>query len=101
MEILSEKEMGLVEEKLFQPILSSIPAGNSLYSSFTILQREDDMHAVILRYQSKEDYIGSNEDIPDTDEEDNEFTPDVCIRSEFLGARRLMIVLSGYNEEEN
>ena len=101
MEILSEKEMGLVEEKLFQPILSSIPAGNSYYSSFTILQREDDMHAVILRYQSKEDYIGSNEDIPETDEEDDELTPDVCIRSEFLGARRLMIVLSGYNEEEN
>jgi hypothetical protein len=93
-EILSKDEMGLVEEKLFRPLMSSIPKGASPYSSFTILEREDTKHAVILRYGSKEDYIGTNPDIPEREEDDDEFTPDVCIRSEFLGARRLMIVLS-------
>jgi Na+-driven multidrug efflux pump len=93
-ELLSKDEMGLVEEKLFRPLMSSIPAGASPYTSFTILEREDAKHAVILRYESKEDYIGTNPDIPEQDEDDDEFAADVCIRSEFLGARRLMIVLS-------
>ena len=63
-------------------------------------QIKDDMRAVILRYRSKEDYIGKNEDFAEVDEEDDEFEPDVCIRSLFLGMRRLMIVLSGKEERE-
>ena len=92
-EILSGDELGLVEEKLFRPLMSSIPAGAAPYSSFTILEREDKRRAVILRYGSKEDYIGTNPDIPEQDEDNEEFAANVCIRSEFLGARRLMIVL--------
>jgi Na+-driven multidrug efflux pump len=100
-DILSGKELELVEEKLFKPLMSSIPEGVTPYSSFSILKREDDTHGVILRYESKEDFIGANDDIPETEEDDDEFAPNVCIRSEFLGARRLMIVLSESEEEEN
>jgi len=99
-DILTQKEVDFVEKKMFTPLLSSLPEGVLLKSSFTILQREDDMRAVILRYRSKEDYIGANEDFAEADEEDDEFEPDVCIRSLFLGMRRLMIVLSGKEERE-
>ena len=97
-EILTEKELELVEKKLFQPLLCSIPEDAFPLSSFSILECKDATRAVILRYESKQDYIGINPDIPEADEEDDEFTPNVCIRSEFLGNRRLMIVLS---TEEN
>lgn len=93
--ILSGSELDTVEEKLFLPLISSVPEGVSLRTSFSILKRDDDMRAAILRYESKEDYIGANPDIPELDEDDDEFAPNVCIRSEFLGARRLMIVLGG------
>jgi hypothetical protein len=94
-EILTEKELDLVEKKLFAPLIASVPDGLSPHSSFTILEREDGMRAAILRYESKKDYIGENEDMPEQDEDETEFSPDTCIKSEFLGARRLMIVLSG------
>jgi Na+-driven multidrug efflux pump len=93
-EILTGKELDMVEEKMFSPIMASVPVGHSPHSSFTILEREDGMHAAILRYESKKDYIGENDDMPEEDEDETEFSPDTCIRSEFLGARRLMIVLS-------
>lgn len=93
-EILTGKELDLVDKKLFKPLVTSIPESIPLHSSYTILERDDGMRAVILRYESKEDYIRTNPDIPEVEEDDDEFTPDVCIRSEFLGARRLMIVLS-------
>ena len=88
-----------MENKLFCPLISSVPEGASPHSSYTILERDDGMRAAIIRYESKEDYIGSNEAIPEVDKDDDEFSPDVCIRSEFLKARRLMIVLSGESEE--
>lgn len=92
--ILTPKELAMVEEKLFSPLMSSIPEGVSLRTSFTILERDDDRRAVILRYISKQDYMETNSDIQEEDEDDDDFEPDVCIRSEFLGTRRLMIVLS-------
>jgi len=96
--VLTDKQLDMVEEKLFSPLIASIPAGVSLNSVFTILKRKDGMLAVILRYESKEDYVGTNSAIPEQNEDETEFTPDVCIRSEFLGTRRLMIVLSGKYE---
>ncbi len=97
-DFLSDKELDMVDKKLFSPLLASIPAGVSPYSVFTVLKRDDGMLAVILRYESKDDYIGKNNTIPEQDEDETEFTPNVCIRSEFLGARRLMIVLGGNYE---
>ena len=63
-EILTEKELELVEKKLFQPLLYSIPEDAFPLSSFTILERKDATRAVILRYESKQDFIGINPDIP-------------------------------------
>ena len=97
-EVLTPDEVGMVEDKMFSPLMSSLPEDVIIQSTFTILRRDDDMRAVILRYISKEDYIGTNENIAEVDEDDGEFEPDVCIRSVFLGARRLMIVISGNNE---
>ncbi|MCR4762044.1 MAG: hypothetical protein K5696_00795 [Lachnospiraceae bacterium] len=100
-ELLSGKELGLVEEKMFRPLMASVPEGVSLQTSYSILERDDGMRGVILRYESKKDYIGANPDISEQDEDDDELVTDVCIRSEFLGARRLMMVLSGTDKEEN
>lgn len=97
-DILTAKELEIVKTKFFAPLLSCIPEGSAFNSSFTILQRDDDMHVVILRYESKKDFIGENADMAEVDEEDEDFVPDTCIRSEFLGARRLMIVLSKAEE---
>lgn len=99
-EILTKRELALVENKLFQPLISSVPEGVSPHSSYTVLERDDGMRAAIIRYESKDDYIGSNEAIPEVDEDDDEFSPDICIRSEFLKNRRLMIVLSKESEEK-
>ena len=93
--ILTDEETELVNEKLFMPLMSSLPEGVAPHGTFSVLQRDDGRRSVIVRYESKEDYIGANPDIPEQDEEETEFLPDVCIRSEFLGARRLMIVLGG------
>lgn len=99
-EVLTPEEVGMVEDKMFSPLMSSLPEDVIIQSTFTILRRDDDMRAVILRYISKEDYIGANDNIAEVDEDDGEFEPDVCIRSVFLGARRLMIVISGNNEKK-
>lgn len=95
--ILSEKEFSMIKEKMLEPLLAAVPSGVVLKSSFTILTRDDGRLAVILRYESKEDYLGTDEDISEREEEDDDVVieSDVCIRSEFLGDRRLMIVLSG------
>ena len=93
--ILTEAQMKLMDEKMLSPLLAAIPDGICPDSSFTILEREDGRRAAILRYASKKDYVGTDQDTAEQDEdEDTEVTPDECIRSEFLGTRRMMIVLS-------
>lgn len=99
--ILTGQEIAMVEDKLFTPLMKSVPAGIFLQTSFTILERDDGLRAAILRYKSKKDYIGTNSDIPEHDEDDDDFAPNICIKSEFLGARRLMIVLSGEKKADN
>ena len=79
----------------------SVKKSRQEQTSFTILERDDGLKAVILRYKSKKDYIGTNSDMPEQDEDDDDFAPNICIRSEFLGARRLMIILSGEEETDN
>ena len=96
--ILTENEFDMVWKKMFLPLMSSIPEGVCPHSSFTVLERKDGMCAAIFRYESKEDFIGANCDIPEVDEEDDDLVPDECVRSEFLGARRLMIVFGSKPE---
>ncbi len=93
--ILTEEQMNLIDEKMLTPLLSAVPDGVCPDSSFTILEREDGRRAVILRYASKKDYLEADRNLTEWDEdEDTEVTSDECIRSEFLGTRRLMIVLA-------
>lgn len=93
--ILTEEQMNLIDEKMLAPLLSAIPDDACHDSSFTILEREDGRRAVILRYASKKDYLEADQNLTEWDEdEDTEITSDECIRSEFLGTRRLMIVLA-------
>ena len=92
--ILTEAQMKLVDEKMLSPLLAAVPEVACPESSFTILEREDGRRAVILRYASKKDYLGTDQNTSaGNEDEDTEVTPDECVRSEFLGARRLMIVL--------
>ena len=74
--------------------MSSVKADGAPHTSFTILERKDGLHAVVLRCESKKGLIGAEEAVPETQGDEEEFSHDVCIRSEFLGAERLMIVLS-------
>lgn len=99
--ILTGQELSMVEDNLLTPLMNSLPDGISLQTSFTILERDDGALAAILRYGSKKDYIGTDQDIPEQDEDDDEFAPNICIRSEFLGARRLMIIFSREDKNEN
>ena len=92
--VLTGKELGIVEEQLFRPLMSSVKADGAPHTSFTILERKDGLHAVVLRCESKKGLIGAEEAVPETQGDEEEFAHDVCIRSEFLGAERLMIVLS-------
>lgn len=85
--ILSPQEQEMVQEKMFSPLLAAIPGGAAPESTFTVLVRDDNSRAVILRYKSKKDYIGDEPEI-----EDDEIKAGECLRSEFIGCRRLMMV---------
>ena len=58
--ILTDKELELVEKEMLSPLIAAVPDGHSPNSSFTILERDDGKRAVILRYESKKDYIGAD-----------------------------------------
>ena len=62
-------------------------------STWTILERKDGRKAVILRYEDRVDYLErmSPYDGDKGDEEDIPFNQ--CIRSEFFGTRRMMLIL--------
>ena len=100
-EILPPDRLELVKEKMFRPILAALPGGVSPAFSFTILERTDGRQAVILRYASRKDDLEAGPAVPETGDGDGEeaIPPDTCIRSEFLGMRRLMMVLSGQEEK--
>ncbi len=86
--ILSLREQRTVQEKMLSPLLAAIPDGTAPESTFTVLVRDDDSRAVILRYESKKDYLG---DLPE--DEDDEIKVGECRRSEFIGCRRLMMIV--------
>lgn len=106
-EILSREQLNLVKNKMLMPLLAALPEGRNPRGSFTILERDDGRKTVLLRYVSKTDYLENNEAMPeieseeDDDDDAEETVPfDTCIRSEFLGLRRLMIVLDENNTSD-
>ena len=97
-EILTNEQLSLIREKMLKPLLKSIPEGASPECTYTILKREDERAAAILRYESKKDYLGAEPGMSEIDFGDQETEVqipfDTCIRSEFLGMRRMMIVFN-------
>ena len=89
-EVLTEMQANKVWEKVLNPFEKALPEEKAPLCAFTILDKGDDNRAVILRYDSKKDYLGEDDN---KSEEENLF--DVCIRSEFNSMRRMMINLQG------
>ncbi len=95
-EIVSKEQLETVREKMIVPLVGALSDDFTPDCCFSILKRSDDRISVVLHYDSKTDLL---EDLPEyddseDDEKKEEVPPDTCIRSEFLGMRRLMIILS-------
>ena len=95
MNILTEKQLALVRDQMITPLLNAVSGKASPVSTFTILKREDGRLAAVLRYKAKKDYLDTEPDIYDTGEgeEDAPIPSDTCIRSEFIGMWRMMILM--------
>lgn len=102
---VSEEQFDTLKQKMTDPLRNTLTETFSPESCFTILQRDDGNPAAILHYQAKKDLL---EDLPELPEEDDdedddaareEVPRDTCLRSEFLGMRRLMIILSDSSDK--
>ncbi len=94
-------QLETLKQKMISPLLQVLTGEKEISGTFSILKRNDDRMAAVLHYEAKKDLL---EDLPeietdDEDEEDEEEVPfDTCIRSEFLGMRRIMIILNEESE---
>ena len=92
-DLLTEEEQQLVKEQIVEPLLAAIPEDRMPNSTWTILERKDGRKAVILRYEDRVDYL-ERMSPSDGDKWDEENVPfNQCIRSEFFGTRRMMLIL--------
>lgn len=103
--VLTGDQLSLVKQSMLSPLLAALPAGRSPAASFTVLTRDDSRKAAILRYDAKTDFLEEKPGMSrsydeEENEEDSEIPYDTCIRSEFLGMRRLMIVFGDQTTEE-
>lgn len=97
--IVSEEQQETLRQQMIRPLLEILSDEVHPFGCFTVLERKDGTLAAILHYESKKDLL---EDLPEIsvdeedegDEEQENVPSDTCIRSEFLGMRRLMIILS-------
>ncbi len=95
-EVLTEKQTEEMTEKILDPFEKAIPAGEAPLSAFTILEKGNGDRSVILRYNSRKDYMGDGgEEDEDELSEMEENLYDECIRSEFNSMRRMMINMRG------
>ncbi|MCR5107903.1 MAG: hypothetical protein K6B28_07035, partial [Lachnospiraceae bacterium] len=85
--ILGEEEAEAVRIKMLYPIINSPGQNEHLMTSFTVLQRNDNSIAVILRYDPKKDQQQINNTATEADNKNGEVT-----NSEFLGIRRVMMI---------
>ncbi|MBO7664184.1 MAG: polysaccharide biosynthesis C-terminal domain-containing protein [Clostridia bacterium] len=101
---LSGEQLDTLKQKMTDPLRNTLTETFTPESCFTILQRDDGNPAAILHYQSKKDLLEDLPELPEEEDEDDEdvleeVPRDTCLRSEFLGMRRLMIILSGSRDE--
>ena len=96
------KQFGVLKERMIEPLLAALSENTSLYCCFSLLKRSDERLAAILCYESKKDLLEDLPELPESENDDGdeeEVPPDTCIRSEFLGMRRMMIILSNTDDE--
>lgn len=96
--IISVRQIEILKKEMIDPLMQVLSEEKVRQCSFSILKRDDDKMAVNLHYESKKDLLENLPEIEldddDEDDKDEEVPVDTCIRSEFLGMRRLMIILS-------
>ena len=102
--VVSEKQYDTIRRKMTGPLRDALSDDFSPDSCFKILERDDGHPAAILHYQSGKDLLEALPELSGDDEgaDENsreEVPPDTCLRSEFIGMRRLMIVLSNPDEK--
>ncbi len=94
----------VLKKQMIEPLLASLSGNITSHCCFSILKRSDNRLAAILHYESKKDLLEDLPELPesddDEDDEGDEVPSDTCIRSEFLGMRRMMIILSDQGNEE-
>jgi len=101
-QILSDKQLETLRQQMIRPLLGILSDEVHPFGCFAVLKRNDDRLSAILHYESKKDLLENLPEGPEDDEDEEsqeEVPPDTCIRSEFLGMRRLMIILSQSGEE--
>lgn len=92
-DMLTEQERQLVSEQITGPLRSAIPEGKRPNSTWTILERDDGRKAVVLRYEDKTDYLDRTQPLERKPDEEETIVFNECIRSEFIGTQRMMLVL--------
>ena len=98
---ISIGQFEMLKQKMLLPLMKVLTREAAPNGTFSLLKRDDNRMAAVLHYEGKKDLL---EDLPeieiDEDEEEGEEVPfDSCIRSEFLGLRRMMIILSETDDE--
>ena len=78
--VLDGAELETVKKEMLDPFIRSLPAGKTPLTSFTVLDEEDGIRRVILRYNSKKDYMESGVE-----------GDALCARSDFNSMRRWMM----------
>ena len=92
-----------MKQKMLLPVMQVLSEESAPSGTFSLLKRDDNRVAAVLHYEAKKDLL---EDLPeieldDEDEGEGEEVPfDSCIRSEFLGMRRVMMILSDTDDEK-
>lgn len=98
-QVLSREQFEILRREMTGPICGILSDTTAPFGCFTILKRKEGRLAAILHYESRKDLLENLQEIPEDEDEDDEelieeVPPDTCTRSEFLGMRRLMIILS-------
>ena len=99
-----ERQFETLKQQMTEPLLKALSGSTAPSCCFSILERSDDDLAAVLHYESKKDLLEDLPELPeseDDEDEDEDTVPvDTCIRSEFLGMRRMMIILTGDGESD-
>ena len=93
------KQFEVLKKQMIDPLIAVLSENTALRSCFSILKRSDERLAAILYYESKKDLLEDLPELPESDDDSEEEVPqDTCIRSEFLGMRRMMIILGNTDD---